>query len=158
MLTLLGLFFLGWMFFYHSPVWEAIYPNVSRIDLIFDSSGGQAYIPVTVDDQSLELLVDTGATNSAFPPDILAAIADKTLVGEVEVAYADGRTEQVRRFTVARMIIGTCVLTDVAVVEAPVENPMLGTKTLRRMRPYAITDVAVIVTCPRGSPGAKGAP
>ena len=107
--------------------------------------------PVSVEGQSFEFLVDTGAAYTALSKDVIALLdipVDPQRV--LEIAPAQGKTFKAPVITIQELSIGGFRMADVAavVLDFPQElkiDGILGMNVLRRFRLTIEADTATLV-------------
>lgn len=106
-----------------------------QILLLASESGTSYRVNVGLNDHTLEMVVDTGATYTFMPEDFLLEVgATRTsIMGAGELP--DGTVIQIAGYRIARLQIGSCILMDVVVAATSGNMAAIGLNVLERLSP-----------------------
>lgn len=135
----------SFLFLFLSSVCTYIYADSKMVQLKTKSTG-TFYVDASVDNRSIEMLVDTGSTYTILDQDIIDHMHLKP-VKHVNAAFADGRRQRLAIYKVPALNISNCVLRDVEV--AGMSDNMLGITALIMLSPVTImlNESSMIFNC-----------
>lgn len=135
----------SFLFLFLSSVCTYIYAD-SKIVQMKNKSTGTFYVDASVDDRSIEMLVDTGSSYTILDQDIIDHMHLKP-VKHVSAVFADGRRQRIAIYNVPVLTIFNCVLHDVQT--AGMSDNILGITALNKMSPMTLDlkDQSMVFQC-----------
>lgn len=104
---------------------------------------------VEIQGQSMNLMVDTGATFTILKKSDMDRIPDKRSLGPTHMTLANGVQVEMMQYSIPQMRIGRCLLANVRVIESPqAVYSLLGMQTLTQLEPFSFSRGMLSVTCP----------